>query len=329
MNVKCPNCRFKFDVNPTDVNANNEVNCTCPRCGMAFTSQYVAPANNLPMGEPARPIGAPMPPVDVEEQEADLYYAVMKRMKAGQHEEAGIYLEKLLALKPDEPIYRNIKEQIDNIKRAYLLATKYINSGQLNLAEMYVDDLLKVNPNDPMYLSLRNDLDQAQHRELLRQEELLRQQKAHRREEERRHEEARQEELRILEEAQLEEERLFAEAQHKAQEEKIIELIESGELDNAESELDKALEDSPDDPEYLSLKERLEECRVEELRQKEILRQAEEELREEERMGKDEVSEHLKQVLYGENDDSNDSSGSGCMVVILAFIVTLASLALL
>lgn len=171
MNVKCPNCRFKFDVNPTDVNEQNEVNCTCPRCGMAFTSQYIAPSFNRPIEVPALQIDAQTQPVVSEEQEADLYYAVMKRMKAGQHEEAGIFLKKLLALKPDEPIYQEIKEQLDGIKRSYLLATKYISSGQLNLAELYVNDLLKVNPNDPMYLGLKEDLDEAKRVENQKKEE--------------------------------------------------------------------------------------------------------------------------------------------------------------
>ena len=172
---------------------------------MAFASQYIAPSSNRPIEEPALPIDDQVPPIISEEQEADLYYAVMKRMKAGQHEEAGIYLKKLLALKPDEPIYQEIKEQLDGIKRSYLLATKYISSGQLNLAESYVNDLLKVNPNDPMYLGLKEDLDEAK-----RQEELRRQEEARQLERKRRLEEAR-----LIEERQRKDE--MAEAQKQEQ----------------------------------------------------------------------------------------------------------------
>ena len=35
MNVKCPNCRFKFDIE-VKINDNNEVSCICPRCGNDF-----------------------------------------------------------------------------------------------------------------------------------------------------------------------------------------------------------------------------------------------------------------------------------------------------
>ena len=185
MNVKCPNCRFRFDVTPTDINDNNEVNCTCPRCGSAFTSKYIASSSNHPFEEPVPSINAQVPPVVSEEEEADLYYAVMKRMKAGQHEEAGVYLKKLLALKPDEPIYKDIKEQLDKIKQSYLLATKYISSGQFDLAEQYVNDLLQVNPKEPMFLSLKKSLDEVKLIEAQRQEELRQQQEAGKEEEKR------------------------------------------------------------------------------------------------------------------------------------------------
>lgn len=173
MNVKCPNCRFKFDVNPTDVNEQNEVNCTCPRCGKAFISQYIAPVTEHPAEAPIQqpsPSAAPTSPAISQEQETDLYYAVMKRMKAGQHEEAGIYLEKLLALKPNEPMYLDIKKQLDGIKQSYLLANKYIRTGNWNLARLYINDLLKANPNEPMYLSLQDELFEAQRQEAQRQE---------------------------------------------------------------------------------------------------------------------------------------------------------------
>lgn len=42
MEVKCPNCRFKFDVNPNEDGV--DVNCVCPRCGNKFSVKSPAPA---------------------------------------------------------------------------------------------------------------------------------------------------------------------------------------------------------------------------------------------------------------------------------------------
>ena len=42
MNVKCPNCRYKFDVNPSEDGI--DVNCVCPRCGNRFSVNSPAPA---------------------------------------------------------------------------------------------------------------------------------------------------------------------------------------------------------------------------------------------------------------------------------------------
>ena len=150
MNVKCPNCRYKFDVNPTDVNDNNEVGCSCPRCGASFTSQYIAPATEYvdnQIQQLALDKNRISQPDVTQDQEADMYFAVMKRMKAGQYEEAGDYL------------------QLDGIKHSYLLATKYIQSGNLDQAELLVNKLLEISPNDPMYLSLKDELNEAQQKQ--------------------------------------------------------------------------------------------------------------------------------------------------------------------
>ena len=168
MNVKCPNCRYKFDVNPTDVSENNEVSCSCPRCGTSFASQYIAPATEYvdnQIQQPALDKNRMSQPAVTQDQEADMYFAVMKRMKTGQYEEAGDYLSKLLELKPNEPIYLNIKNQLDGIKHSYLLATKYIQSGNLDQAELHVNKLLEISPNDPMYLSLKDELNEAQQKQ--------------------------------------------------------------------------------------------------------------------------------------------------------------------
>ena len=226
MNVKCPNCRYKFDVNPIEVDDQNEVNCTCPRCGTSFTTQYVAPAANHPVEGPVQQPSSngdqSMPSVSGG-QEADLYFAVMKRMKEGQYEEAGAYLSKLLELKPNDPIYLDVKEQLDGIKQSYLLATRFIQSGDLNSAVPHVNRLLEISPYDPMIVSLRDSLLQAQQQEMLRQEELRRQEEERRREEERIKEEERKREEAIKEaERKKEEEKRQQEILIQQKEEKKI-----------------------------------------------------------------------------------------------------------
>ena len=209
MNVKCPNCRYKFDVNPTDVNDNNEVNCSCPRCGKAFASEYIPPVNKT-VETPIDPqnLGNNHPPMfSTQEQEADLYYALMTQMKAGNFGEAGIYLEKLLSLKPGEPVYLSIKEQLDGIKQSFLLATKFIQTGELDKAEPHINSLLQIRPDEPMYLNLKEELDKAQRIEAQRKEQQRQQEKARRLEEERHREQQRLEEERRREQQRLEEER--------------------------------------------------------------------------------------------------------------------------
>ena len=334
MNVKCPNCRFKFEVNP-----NNELNCTCPRCGKSFVALALEPvpasppvqaANREPVAGPAQPQSQP------KVSEVDLYYSAMRCMEQDLIDKARAYVTQLLQMNPNEPLYIQLKESLDQadeakrskeerIRTMYFLAMKCIDSAQFDQATEYINSLLAVSPNDPMYQNLWNRLIEKQNLEAQRQEELRRQDEARWLEEERRREETRLEDERRLQEAWLE-------AERKLQKERFFGYLEADEYDKAKSQLDQLLEENPDDPVYLGLKKRLEEYRLNDLRQKEILRRAEEELKEEERKGKDEASEHLKQVLNGENYEmqkqSLGGSGSGCMVVILAVIVTLASFAL-
>lgn len=173
MNVKCPNCRFKFDIKQIDTNSNNEVNCTCPRCGKTFMAQNADVAAEQPHS-PVQPIASSVNDMSVQslsqESEMDLYYALMNRMEAGQHDAAGAYLAKLLELNPNEPMYLKIKEDLDKIKQSYFMATKYIQSGQLNLAKLYINDLLNLAPNHPMFMNLKERLLQAEKEETQRQE---------------------------------------------------------------------------------------------------------------------------------------------------------------
>ena len=172
MNVKCPNCRFKFDVTPTDVDE-IDVNYTCPRCGKMFTAQNADVKTEHPQS-PVQPIASSVNDISVQshpqESEMELYYALMNRMEAGQHDAAGAYLAKLLELNPNEPMYLKIKEDLDKIKQSYFMATKYIQSGQLNLAKLYINDLLNLAPNHPMFMNLKERLLQAEKEETQRQE---------------------------------------------------------------------------------------------------------------------------------------------------------------
>lgn len=173
MNVKCPNCRFKFDVNPNDV---IEQTCICPRCGNTFTVQNTDNENGRPSDQHVAPsITERRAKAVSHESEVELYYALRNRMETGQHEEASSYLVKLLELNPDEPMYLKIKDDLDKIKQSYFLATKYIQAGKLNLAKLYMNDLLQLAPNHPMYLNLKESFDQANKMEAQRQKELHKQ----------------------------------------------------------------------------------------------------------------------------------------------------------
>ncbi|MBQ9556244.1 MAG: hypothetical protein IJV05_08465 [Muribaculaceae bacterium] len=84
MEVKCPNCRYKFEAAPSEDGA--PVNCVCPRCGSRFTLNAPAPAQPaagkesvaapalapaVPQPEPApqpQPAPAPQPQPQAEPQ---------------------------------------------------------------------------------------------------------------------------------------------------------------------------------------------------------------------------------------------------------------------
>ena len=204
MNVKCPNCRFKFDVNPTDVNEQNEVNCTCPRCGKTFVSQVLEsnakppveqPANQGPVAEPIGP--QPQVQAQPEESEVELYYAAMKCIENGQNEEAKAYVTRLLQLNPTEQLYIKFKDKLDQadelkrkeeerIKTIYFSAMKCIDSCQFDQAEIHIRNLLDINPGNTMYQNLQNRLIEARRMEELRQATLRQQEETRKREEEQR-----------------------------------------------------------------------------------------------------------------------------------------------
>lgn len=218
MNVKCPNCRFKFDVNPADANAYIEVNCTCPRCGKSFVAQVQEPGpkpqmepppHREPVVEPTQ--SQPQSQPQLQGSEVDLYYTAMKCMEDGMGYEARAYVNRLLELNPNESLYIQLKEKLDRadeekrreeerIKTLYFSAMKCIDSAQFSQAAEYIKSLVAVSPNKPMYQNLWNRLDEAQRLEAQRQEELRQQEEARRREEERRHKELLEQVARKMEE---------------------------------------------------------------------------------------------------------------------------------
>ena len=81
MEVKCPNCRFKFDVNPNEDGI--DVNCVCPRCGNKFTANSPAQAkpkvDNTQIGQQEHTTHPPkeavvQTPVPVQQPEPHIVY---------------------------------------------------------------------------------------------------------------------------------------------------------------------------------------------------------------------------------------------------------------
>lgn len=176
MNIKCPNCRYKFEITPPP--EGGSIKCACPRCSKTFTAQLVdaeMERSSAPVQHVAHSMNERPPTTVSQESEMELYYALMNRIETGQHEEAGTYLARLLELNPDEPMYLKIKDDLDKIKQSYFLATKYLQAGKLNLAKLYINDLLQLAPNHPMYLNLKERYDQAHKMEAQRQKGLHKQ----------------------------------------------------------------------------------------------------------------------------------------------------------
>jgi len=373
MNVKCPNCRYKFDVNPTDVNENNEVSCSCPRCGKSFATEVKGESVSMPQAEVPKadsPTSEERVPQQsqssqVEGTEIEIYYTAMKCMESGRAEDARPYVTRLLQLNPNEPLYIKFKEQLDQadeakrreeerIKQLYFSAMKCIDNGQFDHAETHIKSLLETNPDEPMYLNLRDKLAEAKRIEAEHQKHLREQEEARKLEEERREAQELYEKERKafdamfsraeldtelmkkynLSEAQVNEaidiitslpqevkehlakwpldqladwsrmptnekqqwaanakEHLLTPEQKRQREEeqlyeKAKDYINQGLLNTAQDYVDKLLEKNPNDKRFLA----------------------------------------LHQKLNNRGNDASNSSGSGCMVVILAIIISLASI---
>lgn len=89
MNVKCPKCRYKFDVDIV-VNDSNEVTCICPRCGNRFeveppeepTPQSVVEEITAPVPQPQEPPALPPPVAEqpqIQQAEPEVQYVYIER----------------------------------------------------------------------------------------------------------------------------------------------------------------------------------------------------------------------------------------------------------
>lgn len=152
MNVKCPNCRFKFDVNQTDT---NEHSCICPRCGKSVSVMEHTMTNDIENASFDEPQGS----------EAELFFTAKALVDEGRYQEARTYITKLLEISPDEVLYLGFKNELDIIdeerqyvEQQYSTAVSYIDSGHLELAETIVDELLQINPLEPLYQELSTKL---------------------------------------------------------------------------------------------------------------------------------------------------------------------------
>ena len=74
MNVKCPNCRFKFDVDAV-VGDDNQVTCVCPRCGNKFAVEP-APGSLGKHDDVAQSSKSPHP---TQQSEPEVKYVYVER----------------------------------------------------------------------------------------------------------------------------------------------------------------------------------------------------------------------------------------------------------
>lgn len=168
MNVKCPNCRFKFDVLSIDI---NKQSCICPRCGRHVAIEFIKPNPVIEY-----PQAKPEPHFN----EADMFFAAKNFRDEGRYDEAMVYIDKLLEISPDEALYRNFKEDLNRlseeksiIEQKYSDAATSLDDGRLEFADHLINELLQINPRDPLYLSLKERLEEKK-RQKVQQIELER-----------------------------------------------------------------------------------------------------------------------------------------------------------
>ena len=157
MNVKCPNCRFKFDIG-IHSNECKENECICPRCGKLISINQLkevqltadkdvqTPADAIPQGS-----------------EVELFFEAKRLIDEGSYEKALGYVSKLLEISPNEILYLNLKELIDKtdeekrkskerVEQMYSSAIHHIETNELELAESLINELQEIlDKNDIPY----------------------------------------------------------------------------------------------------------------------------------------------------------------------------------
>ena len=119
MNVKCPNCRFKFDAPTDNANPGEEITCTCQRCGRQFPVVVEVPEAVVP--EPAAqpqvqsPIPAPVTnvtsPKPIYPAEHAVYQEACEALHQWRLDDARELVNQLMATNPNVPQYRALQEQ--------------------------------------------------------------------------------------------------------------------------------------------------------------------------------------------------------------------------
>ena len=161
MNVKCPKCRFKFEVSvPSEC---TETKHSCPRCGNLFVTA-VPVASTQVQSAAQEPSKLEMPQL-LQGSEAELFFTAQRLMDEGRCKEAMPYIDTLLDMCPGEFLYLQFKQQLQQtLEEQQLLekkindASDYIDSEQLGIAQVLVNELLQVSPNNPRYIELENRL---------------------------------------------------------------------------------------------------------------------------------------------------------------------------
>ena len=119
MNVKCPNCRFKFDAPTDNANPGEEMTCTCQRCGRQFTVVVEAPEAAEPAAAPQAQAQSPMPaprpdtnsPISIDPAEHAVYQEACEALHQWRLDDARELINQLMAWKPNIPQYRALQEQ--------------------------------------------------------------------------------------------------------------------------------------------------------------------------------------------------------------------------
>lgn len=124
MNVKCPNCRFKFEVSLDNSQAGEEVNCTCRRCGRQFPIIVeTTPLEEGPIEvdevvqQPEIEQIASVPTIDPIEE--GLYQDACEALQRFRIDDARNCIHQLLAIRPNSVEYLRLQNQLSQAETEY------------------------------------------------------------------------------------------------------------------------------------------------------------------------------------------------------------------